>query len=215
MTKTLLFDLDDTLVDINITRELIVQKIFKDLLNVDMAPGDIKQELRKYKKEDYLETIKSVLDANNVNIKLNELINKFTEYYSIIAQNTEKLIITKETLNYLKIKYNLCIITGRPRQFYDLIWKDRFKEYFKYVVCQGDFKDTPRKPEPDIILKTIKKYNLDTDYYIGNTIKDIIATKKANLKSICVMHTEKDKSLLINSGCDIVINSINDLKNIL
>ena len=81
-------------------------------------------------------------------------------------------------------------------------------------MCQGDFKNITRKPEPDIILKTIEKYNLDADYYIGNDRKDIIATKKANLKSICVMHTEKDKNLLIDIGCDIVIDNINDLVNI-
>lgn len=42
MTKTLLFDLDDTLVDINITRELIIQKLFKDFMNIDMKPEEIK-----------------------------------------------------------------------------------------------------------------------------------------------------------------------------
>lgn len=215
MTKTLLFDLDDTLIDINITRELVVQKIFEDFLNIHMNINNIKQELKKYKKEDYIDTIKTVLEVNNLKINLYDLIKKFTYYYLSIAKDTEKLIITQETLNYLKNKYDLCIITGRPRQFYDLIWKDKFTKYFKYVVCQGDFENTPRKPEPDIILKTIEKYNLDAEYYIGNSIKDIIATKKANLKSICVMHTEKDKKLLIDNGCDIVINNINDLKDIL
>jgi phosphoglycolate phosphatase-like HAD superfamily hydrolase len=87
----------------------------------------------------------------------------------------------------------------------------KVEKIFDIVVCYGYFEDAPRKPELDVILKTIGAFNLDVEYYVGNSLKGIIAAKRANLKSICVMHINKNKQELLDYGCDIVINNINDL----
>jgi phosphoglycolate phosphatase-like HAD superfamily hydrolase len=105
------------------------------------------------------------------------------------------------------------IITGRPREFYDPVWGQRLEGYFKGVVCHGDFENTPRNPEPDIILKAIEKFGLDPEYYIGNEENDILAAHGAGLKSIIVAPLDGDRDRFLAS--DVIIKSIDDLKDLL
>jgi phosphoglycolate phosphatase-like HAD superfamily hydrolase len=170
--------------------------------------------MKKSKQNDYFNTLKLVLGEDDKEFDINELTNRFTNMYIRIAKNNEKLLIKDSVLEYLKNKYNLYIITGRPRKFYDPIWKNRLDRHFKGVICHGDYEGMPRKPEPDIIIKTIETLRLNAEYYIGNEINDIIATKKAGLKSICIMSSE-NRIKLLSYNCDIVIDDVNDLPNIL
>lgn len=211
MKKDLLFDLDDTLVSLNSSREVVVLKIFSKYFGKNFNILEIKELIKQNRREDYIGTINEVLKHYGLNININVLTNDFVNEYLLIAKNTEKLIINEDILVYLKNKYNLYIVTGRPKKFYNGVWDKKFKQYFSGVVCQDDFKDIQRKPAPDIIIKTIKKYNLNVIYYVGNDIKDIMASHNANIKSIFVKHTNKNLKEVEKYKPEIILENINDI----
>ena len=215
MLKDLLFDLDDTIVSLNNSREKVVLDIFKNYLNKDFDILSVRQLIKENKQKDYVDTINVILKKFGCIVDAEKLVNEFSLNYLTIAKDTEELIVDDSTLNYLKSKYNLYIVTDRPRLFYDGIWKDKLSIYFNDAICHDDFKDIQRKPSPDIINKTIERFNLDTEYYVGNDIKDILAAHSANLKSIFVKHTNKNSEEIEKYKPEIILDNINDLINVI
>lgn len=215
MLKDLIFDLDDTLINTYNSKEIVVLKMLKNYSGKNLNILEIKKLIKENKQNDYIDTINIILNTFGINIDINDLVNNFDNIYLNEVKNVEKLIIDYKTLDYLKSKYNLYIATGRPRKFYDGIWKNELSKHFKGVICHGDFNDVKRKPYPDIINKIIEKYNLNAEYYVGNSINDIIASHQAGLKSIFVKHTFDNMKIISEYKPEVILENVNDLINVL
>ncbi len=104
----------------------------------------------------------------------------------------------------------LGIVTNSPRPYatkvllqHNIVYED--------LICFHD--SEKRKPHPDPLLKccaNLKALPQNT-ISIGDTVNDIIATKKAGMISIGVTWGESKEPELKNAGSDIILNHPNEL----
>jgi len=97
----------------------------------------------------------------------------------------EKLMIPKKTFRKLKKDFKLGIATGRPRKEAEYaLTINSLQEFFdfKKIVCMEDTKKG--KPNPQPLLLAAKKLNSKKAVYVGDSINDVLAAKKAGMKSI-------------------------------
>lgn len=102
--------------------------------------------------------------------------------------SNETLLINVELLNKLSSLYKLGIATSRPR--------------FEALFAAGNLQITPQciveefivakedtsreKPFPDPLLEAKRRMNVTNPVYVGDTINDVVAARKANMPCIFV-----------------------------
>ncbi len=99
----------------------------------------------------------------------------------------ESLLISEETLKELARSYPLAIATGRPKLEAEFaINHFNLNKFFnkKCVIGKEDARFT--KPNPAPLLEAKRRINSDNPVYVGDTINDVIAAKKAGMKSIFI-----------------------------
>ena len=96
----------------------------------------------------------------------------------------------KETLTKLKKKgYRLYVVTNKPIEVapgtINKLYGDKF---FKDVSCP--YKDTPKKPDPYLLNKLIKKHKLQRKecIYIGDGLADLLTAKNGKIDSVLVKY---------------------------
>ena len=100
----------------------------------------------------------------------------------------EKLLISTDFLKQLITRnIKLAIATSRPRQEALFALRQfKLEEYFpkEYLIAQ---EDTPKeKPFPDPLIEAVKRMKVKNPIYVGDTINDCLAAKKANIPSVYV-----------------------------
>ena len=153
----------------------------------------ITSKIRKSKK--YLE-IKDIFQNFYLGKSLDGLIQK------------EFLLIEIELLNALSIRYPLGIATSRPK-FEALFTVKNLKispSYIKedLIIAKEDCRR--EKPFPDPLLKAKKRIKGNKSVYIGDTINDVIAAKRAGMLCIYIG--------LENLG-DFQIKNVNQIQELL
>ena len=218
--KSIFFDLDDTLINTNQSKE----KTFEYLLIKHCKKKvcfSVLENLKKYYSDyNYIEIYQIFLKEEfNINIKVETIKQKYDEYYIKNASAVEMVMVDFDTLLQLKKKYNLYIVSNRPRELYDNIWSELLNPYFDKVFFSGDFKDLEQQKKYFLLKKSLEvleksDLNLKNSFYVGNEINDMIIARKNNLIGIALKHKE-NKEVLIEAGASYVITNINDLLNIL
>lgn len=141
----------------------------------------------KFRQEIELITPINRRSADYQNVK-----NIFQGYY--LGKNNdglisnETLLIDVELLNKLSSLYKLGIATSRPR-FEALFAAKNLQITPQYIVEEFIVakEDTSReKPFPDPLLEAKRRMNVTNPVYVGDTINDVVAAKKANMPCIFV-----------------------------
>jgi len=120
-------------------------------------------------------------------------------------------------LEYLKKKgYRLAVASNRPTKFSLIILRVlKIKDYFDYLLCADKLKFG--KPHP-LILNTIrKKFRVSADQalYVGDMVIDLLAGKRAGMRTIIVTTGSSNKKEIAASQPYLIIKSIKDLRKIL
>ena len=122
--------------------------------------------------------------------------------------NNEQLLINVSVLQKLTKVYQLAIATGRPR--YEALFT---LQYFgitpKYILEKNvvALEDSPKmKPSPDPLLKAQQCLAAHSSVYVGDTINDVLAAKKAMMSCIFVGR---------NDTAEYEIDNINEILQIL
>ena len=87
------------------------------------------------------------------------------------------------------------------------------KKIFKEIIGVDDVRRS--KPYPDEIFKAEHLAKQKADFIVGDSIYDIIAGRKARIKTIGVLSGHYSRILLKKQGADHIINSVNDLPKLL
>lgn len=87
------------------------------------------------------------------------------------------------------------------------------KNFFKFIIGYNNVKHS--KPWPDEIFKAEKLEHHKTEFIVGDSIYDIIAGKRANIKTIAVLTGSYKRTLLKKQNPDYIINSIRELPKLL
>jgi len=209
---TVLFDLDGTLTNPKkgITKSVqYALSAFGITSKPDELVSFIGPPLRDSFKQSYKMTQKDIEKA----------ITKYREYYTAKGIFDNKLYAgVVDMIEKLKMNNKTLILaTSKPTVFANQILKHfELDKYFDFV--SGSELDGSRDAKAEVIDHALKSMNLkptQSMVMVGDRKHDIIGAKAHRLKSIGVLYGYGSKQELQNAGADIIVNSIEELKNML
>ena len=205
MKKTVIFDLDGTLLD---SIEDIASSMNKVLESL---------QLPTHKIEDYKHfvgggvdiLVENALSNQSKEIK-DEVIKRFKiEYDGKLHSKTLPYDGIYELLDELKkLDINLAVLSNKPHEFTVSYVNHFFKDYdFKEV--HGQKKDVPKKPDPKAALDIVKclDSSCENTYFIGDTKIDMQTAKSANMTAIGVLWGFRDEKELRDFGADFIVSN--------
>ncbi len=153
--------------------------------------------------------------------KLNEReIKKFTKVYNdFLIKNSYQFAkaipsVTK-TLKNLNKDYDLAILSNSSHKTILALLKGAKinKNLFKFIIGHDQVKHS--KPWPDEIFKAERLDNHKAEFMVGDSIYDVIAGNKANVKTIAVLTGSYSKIILKKQNPDYIIKSVKELPRLL
>ncbi len=205
MKKTVIFDLDGTLLD---SIEDIASSMNKVLESL---------QLPTHKIEDYKHfvgggvdiLVENALNNQSKEIK-DEVIKRFKiEYDGKLHSKTLPYDGIYDLLDELKkLDINLAVLSNKPHEFTVSYVNHFFKDYdFKEV--HGQKEDVPKKPDPKAALDIVKclDSSCENTYFIGDTKIDMQTAKNANMTAIGVLWGFRDEKELRDFGADFIVSN--------
>nr|WP_269090624.1 HAD family hydrolase [Aliarcobacter butzleri] len=211
--KTLIFDLDGTLLDSIEDIAVSMNKVLESL------------NLPIHKIEDYKYFVGSGVDVlvenalgNHSQEIKDEVIKRFkVEYDGKLHLKTLPYDGIYDLLNELKkLNCNLAVLSNKPHEFTVSYVNHFFKDYdFKEI--HGQKADIPKKPHPIAAINIAKALNIACEeiYFIGDTKVDMQTAKNAKMKAIGVLWGFRDEKELKEFGADFIVKHPLEILNII
>ncbi|TSC85828.1 MAG: HAD superfamily phosphatase [Microgenomates group bacterium Gr01-1014_16] len=179
---SIIFDIDGTLVDVSKSYREAIRKTASDFLKRMVS----KQEVDAIKSQPGLnndwDATYSLVSMVSNHPSYQIVKKRFQRYYLGGLIDREKLIANIELLSKLKEKYQLGIVTGRPRAEALLVLnKLQIISFFdpNTIICMED--TTRGKPNPAPLLLCQTRLGSNNNVYIGDSINDRMAAQFAKL----------------------------------
>ncbi len=205
MKKTVIFDLDGTLLD---SIEDIASSMNKVLESL---------QLPTHKIEDYKHfvgggvdiLVENALSNQSKEIK-DEVIKRFKiEYDGKLHSKTLPYDGIYELLDELKkLDINLAVLSNKPHEF-TVSYVNHFFKNYDFKEVHGQKKDVPKKPDPKAALDIVKclDSSCENTYFIGDTKIDMQTAKSANMTAIGVLWGFRDEKELRDFGADFIVSN--------
>ncbi len=197
MIKAVIFDLDDTLVKLNVDWGAANQAAIDYLAeNGISSDGDIIESM--------------LLAKGELRMEVSRVIDKYEEE----AWDSSRLMPNaKECLEELSKSYELGVVTGNGRTAANTVLKNLdIVNYFKTVKTRED----GLKPTAEPITKALEALGCRPKeaVYVGNSFGDMQAARAAGTKAIG--YTSKyTAEQLKDAGADIIINDLREVKSVI
>lgn len=212
MKKTLIFDLDGTLLDSIYDIALCMNEVLTSL------------KLDTYKIDEYKYFVGSGMDVlidnalkNSIELK-DEATKRFKELYEFnLHKNTKPYDGIYELLDELvKLDCNLTVLSNKP----DLMTKEYVKTVFKdypFLEVHGQKEHLAKKPDPIQALNIASKLKINPSeiFFVGDTKVDMQTAKSANMKAIGVLWGFRDEKELKEYGADFIVKEPLEIINII
>ena len=205
MKKTVIFDLDGTLLD---SIEDIASSMNKVLESL---------QLPTHKIEDYKHfvgggvdiLVENALSNQSKEIK-DEVIKRFKiEYDGKLHSKTLPYDGIYELLDELKkLDINLAVLSNKPHEF-TVSYVNHFFKNYDFKEVHGQKEDVPKKPDPKAALDIVKclDSSCENTYFIGDTKIDMQTAKNANMTAIGVLWGFRDEKELRDFGADFIVSN--------
>ena len=213
----LIFDIDGVLVDVSKSYRIAIKKTSEYFTKQEIGFQKIQDYKNKGRLNNDWDLTEAIINNEGFAVDKSLIIKTFQSYYDKLKTD-EKWILNKKLLNKLSERYNLAILTSRPKnEAYYVLNKNKVTDYFKIIIVMEDV--SKQKPNPEGILKILKQFSNSEAYYFGDSIDDLRVAISANVNPIGVLPPQ-DKSLflqnlLIKNGAKFVITDINDVIGVL
>ena len=213
MKKTVIFDLDGTLLD---SIEDIASSMNKVLESL---------QLPIHKIEDYKHFVGGGVDilvdntlSNQSKEIKDEVIKRFKiEYDGKLHSKTLPYDGIYELLDELKkLDINLAVLSNKPHEF-TVSYVNHFFKNYNFKEIHGQKKDVPKKPDPKAALDIVKclDSSCENTYFIGDTKIDMQTAKSANMTAIGVLWGFRDEKELRDFGADFIVSNPLEILKIL
>lgn len=207
--KTLIFDLDGTLLD---TLDDLCSA-FNYALKTCGYRVRTKSELKSFVGNGVKKALDRATDNSLSEDELLRLTNCFKKYY--ISFNSKKTKPYPGIIDLLKnLKEKGCktaVVSNKFDEAVKMLCNGYFNGYIDYAV--GESNKTRKKPEIDGIKDVCNKLSADLSecIYIGDSDIDILTAKNAKIPCISVSWGFRTKDFLIKSGAKIIADTPNDI----
>jgi len=207
MKKTLIFDLDGTLLDSISDIANSMNKVLKEL------------NLKTYTIEDYKYfvgegidiLVENVLDKNleNYHKIKDEVMQRFKlEYNGKLQANTIPYDGIYELLDNLKkLDCNLAVLSNKPHDFTVAYVEHFFKDY-NFAEVHGQKNNLPKKPNPEAAKQIANRLGVPCKdiYFIGDTKIDMQTAKSAEMNAVGVLWGFRNEEELRKFGADFIVS---------
>lgn len=188
MIKVVIFDFDGVLVDSNEAWAEIFGKAARASgVNEEFSYEDLKKHYGK----SYIEVFKHAHPTFNEDGEVLETMYKnFMDLATSedFSSSFNTFHGVKNSLTSLKEKFTLVVGSGNSKKLLNR-FLDRLglSKYFDLIISGDDVVNG--KPNPDILIKAIEHFKVDPNeaVYVGDSAPDIMAAKKANMRSVAVL----------------------------
>lgn len=218
MIKNILFDVDNTIFDSGDENAIYYKEALEncgynperylEVYNtIEFYEDTFDDENNLYSKENLLKLINEKLNENYPIKLIDEMNNAIAKHW------IQKVLIDKETLEYLSSKYNLYVFSN---WFYDAPY-NRLKnvdylKYFKKVFTADSYGSKPFKKSFENVLKELN-CPVEECIMVGDSIRsDINGANSVGMKSILIDFENKHSGENLNCT---IINNFEQIKNIL
>ena len=220
---SLVFDMDGVLVDARNSYRVTIQKTFEKYAGKSVTSDEIQRVKNNGGMNNDWDLTKYLLEREGISLSYDEITQTFQSIYWNDGKgliNDENSLLVRSIFEELSKNYNLSIFTGRLKNeaFYAL---NRFgiTDLFYPIITTDDIPFSKQKPD-SYGLNMVKELSIASEYfYFGDTIDDMKCAKGAGYYPIGVLppqdKSEELKNKLKQYGANDVIDSVNDVKNIL
>jgi phosphoglycolate phosphatase len=212
--KTIIFDLDGTLIDSIKDIAICCNQVLK-------KNGYKTHEIKEY---NYFagagirQLVKNALPEGIDESKIDELTDQMKAIYSnAIHENTKPYDGIEKLLKDLKDKeYSLSILSNKPHNATLLYVKSLFSD-IEFDEIHGQKEDVPRKPNPIAAINIAKTLNKEPKniFFVGDTSIDMQTAKNASMVAVGVVWGFRSEDELIKNGADFIAKDSNELWDIL
>lgn len=208
----LLFDLDDTLVDTSESFDQVVCTLVEELSGEPLKREDLQSLRAEGGFNDDWDATQELLARRGVMKEAAEIAARALPLYLNLAPDTEELMVDFRLLEAMRKRHNLFIVTGRVRAEFEPVWKERLAPYFTEIVCKDD-RPLPPKPAPDQLLDVMRRHQVETAFYLGNSVDDMRAARAAGMTAIGVC-SNQSADVLTEAGAEQTVNAPKDLEEL-
>ena len=203
--------MDNTLIDSDKANFIAYNNALKQLGFKIKPYSFFKKQFSKPK----FEVAKAASGVNNKKI-LEKIIKAHKDYlHKHSIKYNELYYGVKEILRKLKKYYKIAIVSNCDHRtiVYSLKEVNLDKKYYDVLVGADDVKNS--KPSPDMIIKAGRLLKIKPSYMIGDSIYDIIAGKRAGVKTIAVTSGNYNAKALLKYKPDYLVDDLKDVEKVL
>lgn len=204
--KTLIFDLDGTLLDTLLDLKEATNYALKQF----SYPPRTEEEIRNFIGNGVSKLIERAIPEGINNPNYLSALKIFKEYYEAHCDvYTKPYPLMKETLLKLKAHgYTLAVVTNKVDEIANKLIDKYYPNIFSCV--QGDVPFLKKKPSNEMVKYCLKKLKIKKPnkcIYIGDTDVDYLTAKNSKMEVILVSYGYRDKGSLIKlDGAPIIID---------
>ena len=209
--KTLIFDLDGTLID---SRKDLSTAVNVGLKAIGKATKSEREIIPLV--GDGLEILLKKAAGEVSPTQFESLRAAFSDHYKAHSVDFTRLYPgVLEGLRELHQRFNLGIVTNKPEDFArDIVSELKIARFVSLIIGGDSLKE--RKPNPAPLIKAIQelKGKVETTMMIGDGIQDVKAGKNAGIKTCLARYGYGFRSDILELKPDFIIDRFLDLKEI-
>ena len=212
--KTIIFDLDGTLIDSLEDIAVCMNQVLKE------------KNIPEHKIEDYKNfvgggvdiLVENALDKQTPLELKKEIRDRFKEVYDKqLHAKTLPYEGIYELLDELEKKeYQIGILSNKPHKFTVEYANSLFSKY-KLKEVHGQKEHIEKKPNPKAAIDIANSFetNCEEIYFVGDTKVDMQTAKNAKMIAIGVLWGFRDEEELVSNGADFIVEKPQDILNII
>ncbi|MCD6319755.1 MAG: HAD hydrolase-like protein [Candidatus Desulfofervidaceae bacterium] len=222
--RLILFDIDNTLLKSPKSHNLAFVKALSEVFQQPFALEDVKRGNTPgtTDPEILLFALKHKgVPQEEIKKKWPHCLQRVVAFFSSLIEKEDLITLpgVSELLPALKSQGNILgLVTGNLEPIAWLkLKKAGIAHYFSFGAFGSDNKD--RNILTQLALKRAERYSqkipLSSVYLVGDTTRDVMAGKKAGIKTIAVATGNVDRKTLENTGADLVLDNLANVQTIL
>ena len=143
---------------------------------------------------------------------VDDVLAVFKTHYAAHSQDkTRPYEGVTEVVEMLAKDYPVAIVSNKP----DFAVKSLCDQFFPGIYARGERADCPRKPAPDMLLRTMEELGVEGCVYVGDSEVDVATARNAGFPCVTVLWGFRDEPELRQAGADRLCGQVSELYDML